>query len=96
MARQFLPLLLQTLTPHATRRSGSLGALAANRARAYAGSARGSIAHRDAGPVAAGGAFRQDVASRAYTFCAPQAMHAAFKRRDLYVTPSQRWGDPRA
>jgi Tn3 transposase DDE domain len=33
---------------------------------------------------------------RAYTFCALQAIHAAFKRRDLYVTPSERWGDPRA
>ena len=33
---------------------------------------------------------------RAYTFCALQAMHAAFKRRDLFVMPSQRWGDPRA
>jgi hypothetical protein len=33
---------------------------------------------------------------RVYTFCALQAMHTAFKRRDLYVMPSQRWGDPRA
>ena len=29
-----------------------------------------------------------------YTFCALQALHA-FKRRDLYVEPSQSWGDPR-
>ena len=33
---------------------------------------------------------------RAYTFCALQVMHAAFKRRDLYVEHSLRWGDPRA
>jgi hypothetical protein len=32
---------------------------------------------------------------RAYTFCVLQAARAAFKRRDLFVSPSQRWGDPR-
>jgi hypothetical protein len=31
-----------------------------------------------------------------YTFCVLQMLLAAFKRRDLYITPSQRWGDPRA
>jgi len=33
---------------------------------------------------------------RAYTFCVLQATVAAFKRHDLYVVPSQQWGDPRA
>jgi hypothetical protein len=32
---------------------------------------------------------------RAYTFCVLQAALAAFKPSDLYVMPSQRWGDPR-
>jgi hypothetical protein len=31
---------------------------------------------------------------RAYTFCALQATHAAFKRHDLYVVPSQRSDRP--
>jgi TnpA family transposase len=33
---------------------------------------------------------------RFYTFCALERLQDALSRRDVYVTPSERWGDPRA
>ena len=33
---------------------------------------------------------------RFYTFCALERLQDALRRRDVYVTPSERWGDPRA
>ena len=32
----------------------------------------------------------------AYTLCALERLQDSLRRRDLYVTPSERWGDPRA
>ncbi|MEZ6104224.1 MAG: Tn3 family transposase [Pirellulaceae bacterium] len=33
---------------------------------------------------------------RAYTLCVLEQLQDKLRRRDIYVTPSQRWGDPRA
>ncbi len=33
---------------------------------------------------------------KAYTFCVLERLRALLRRRDLFVSPSQRWGDPRA
>jgi len=33
---------------------------------------------------------------RFYTFCVLERLQDALSRRDVYVTPSERWGDPRA
>jgi len=33
---------------------------------------------------------------RAYTFCVLEGLRHALRRRDLFVSPSLRWGDPRA
>src|SRR5438105_7266122 len=100
MVRQFLPLLLQTLTPHATQ--GGRAVLAAweflQRLERMPTSAMHQAPLRIVTPAWWRLVVRPDgvVDRRAYTFCALQAMHAAFKRRDLFVMPSQRWGDPRA
>jgi TnpA family transposase len=37
-----------------------------------------------------------EVDRRAYTFCVLEGLRHALRRRDLFVSPSQRWGDPRA
>ena len=100
MVRQFLPLLLQTLTPHATQ--GGRAALAAweflERLERTPTPTMHLAPLRIVTPAWWRLVVRSDktVDRRAYTICALQAIHAAFKRRDLYVTPSQRWGDPRS
>jgi TnpA family transposase len=100
MVRQFLPLLLQTLTPHATQ--GGRAALAAweflQRLERMPTPAMQEAPLRIVTPAWRRLVVRPDktVDRRAYTFCALQAMHAAYKRRDLFVVPSQRWGDPRS
>jgi TnpA family transposase len=100
MVRQFLPLLLQTLTPHATQ--GGRAVLTAweflQRLERMPPPAMDQAPLRIVTPAWWRLVVRPDktVDRRAYTFCALQALHAAFKRRDLYVTPSQRWSDPRA
>ncbi|MDP9381326.1 MAG: Tn3 family transposase, partial [Chloroflexota bacterium] len=33
---------------------------------------------------------------RGYTFCVLERLQDALRRRDVYVSPSERWGDPRA
>ncbi len=33
---------------------------------------------------------------RAYTFCVLEQLREALRRRDVFVAPSERWGDPRA
>jgi hypothetical protein len=100
MVRQFLPLLMETITPHAT--TGGPAVLAA-----------WEFLHRierNASPPMHEAPLRivtpawwrlvvhpnKTIDRCAYTFCALQATHAAFKRRDLYLMPSQRRGDPRA
>jgi hypothetical protein len=98
--RQFLPLLLETITPHAA--DGGRAVLAA-------WEFLGRIEHMTTPPMHEAPlrivtpAWRRlvvrtdkSVDRRAYTLCVLQATLAAFKRRDLYVVPSQRWGDPRA
>jgi len=37
-----------------------------------------------------------EVDRRAYTFCVLERLRYALRRRDLFVSPSLRWGDPRA
>lgn len=37
-----------------------------------------------------------DVDRPAYTLCALERLQDSLRRRDLYVAPSERWGDPRA
>ncbi len=100
MVRQFLPLLLQTLTPHATQ--GGRAVVAAweflQRLERMPTPTMHEAPLRIVTPAWWRLVVRPDktVDRRAYTFCALQAMHAAFKRRDVFVMPSQRWGDPRA
>jgi hypothetical protein len=100
MVRQFLPLLLQTLTPDATQ--GGRAVLAAweflQQLERTPTPAMQQAPLRIVSPAWWRLVVRPDktIDRRAYTFCALRAMHAAFKRRDLYVMPSQRWGDPRA
>ncbi len=36
-----------------------------------------------------------DIDRRAYTFCVLEQLRTALRRRDVFVTPSQRWRDPR-
>jgi len=38
----------------------------------------------------------QVVDRRAYTFCVLERLQTGLDRRDVFVTPSERWGDPRA
>jgi hypothetical protein len=100
MVRQFLPLLLETITPQATH--GGRAVLTAweflRRMERAVTPAMHEAPLRVVAPAWRRLVLRPDgtVDRRAYTFCVLQAMHSAFKRRDLYVTPSQRWGDPRA
>jgi TnpA family transposase len=100
MVRQFLPLLLEAITPRATQ--GGRAVLAAweflQRLERTPKPAMYEAPLRIVTPAWWRLVVRPDktVDQRAYTFCALQAVHAAFKRRDLYVVPSQRWSDPRA
>jgi TnpA family transposase len=100
MVRQFLPLLLEAITPQATH--GGRAVLAAweflRRMERAATPAMHEAPLRIVTPAWRRLVLRPDrtIDRRAYTFCVLQAMHSALKRRDLYVTPSQRWGDPRA
>ena len=98
--RQFLPLLLQTITPHAT--SDGRAVLAAweflHRLERMTPPTMNEVPMRIVTPAWWRLVVRADktVDRRAHTFCVLQALHAAFKRRDLYVAPSRRWGDPRS
>jgi TnpA family transposase len=98
--RQFLPLLLQTITPHAT--AGGKAVLAAWEFLHRIERTPTPPMHEAPLRIVTPAWWRlvvhpnKTIDRRAYTFCALQATHAAFKRRDLYVVPSQRWGDPRA
>ncbi len=100
MVRQFLPLWLQTLTPHATQ--GGRAVLAAWEFPQHLERMPTLTMHEAPLRIVTPAWWRlvvrpdKTVDRRAYTFCALQAMHAALKRRDLFVIPSQRWGDPRA
>src|SRR6266567_2714983 len=100
MVRQFLPLLLETITPHPA--TGGQAVLAAweflHRIERNASAPMHEAPLRIVTPAWWRLVVRPDktIDRRAYTFCALQATHAAFKRHDLYVMPSQRWGDPRA
>jgi hypothetical protein len=100
MVRQFLPLLLETITPHAA--TGGQAALAAweflHRIERTGSPPMHEAPLRIVTPAWWRLVMRpnKSIDRRAYTFCVLQATHAAFKRRDLYVMPSQRWGDPRA
>jgi len=39
---------------------------------------------------------RRQVDKRFYTFCALERLQDSLRRRDIFVSPSERWGDPRA
>src|SRR6266851_4075976 len=98
--RQFVPLLLETITPHAA--DGGRAVLAAweflRRIERMATPPMHEAPLRIVTPAWRRLVVRADksIDRRAYTFCVLQTLLAAFKRRDLYVMPSQRWGDPRA
>ncbi len=98
--RQFVPLLLETITPHAA--DGGRAVLAAweflRRIEHMTTPPMHEAPLRIVTPAWRRLVVRADksVDRRAYTFCVLQALVAAFKRRDLYVVPGQRWGDPRA
>ena len=95
-----MPLLLETITPHAA--DGGRAVLAAweflRRIERMATPPMHEAPLRIVTPAWRRLVVRADksIDRRAYTFCVLQTLLAAFKRRDLYVTPSQRWGDPRA
>ncbi|HEY8801889.1 MAG TPA: DUF4158 domain-containing protein, partial [Candidatus Dormibacteraeota bacterium] len=98
--RQFLPLLLETITPHAA--DGGRAVLAGweflHRIERMATPPMHEAPLRIVTPAWRRLVVRADksIDRRAYTFCVLQTLLAAFKRHDLYVTPSQRRGDPRA
>jgi hypothetical protein len=95
-----VPLLLETITPHAA--DGGRAVLAAwdflRRIERLAAPPMHEAPLRIVMPAWRRLVVRADksIDRRAYTFCVLPAVLAAFKRRDLYVMPSQRWGDPRA
>jgi hypothetical protein len=99
MVRQFLPLLLETITPRAT--DGGRAALAAwdflRRIEPLPSPPMHEAPLRVVAPAWRRLVVRPDkqVDRRAYTFCALHTALGAFRRRDLYVVPSQRWADPR-
>jgi TnpA family transposase len=39
---------------------------------------------------------RRQIDKRFYTFCALERLQDGLRRRDIFVSPSERWGDPRA
>ena len=98
--RRFLPLLLETLQFHAT--DGGQSVLAAwEFLRRIEGVAKPPLREAPLGIVAQ--PWRRLVVPpdktidrRAYTLCVLEAVWAALKRRDLFITPSERWGGPRA
>jgi hypothetical protein len=98
--RQFLPPLLETITPQAA--DGGRAVLGAweflRRVEQMATPPMHEAPLRIVTPAWRRLVVREDttIDRRAYTFCVLQTLLAAFKRHDLYVTPSQRWGDPRA
>ena len=98
--RQFVPLLLETITPHAA--DGGRAVLAAweflRRIERMATPPMHEAPLRIVTPAWRRLVVRADksIDCRAHTFCVLQTLLAAFKRHDLYVTPSERWGDPRA
>jgi TnpA family transposase len=100
MIRKFLPLLLETIAPHATE--GGRAVLAAWEFLTRIERTSSPPMHEAPLRIVTPSWWRLVVRSdktidrRAYTFCVLQAAHAAFKRRDLYVMPGQRWGDLRA
>src|SRR5438128_2867601 len=87
MVRQFLPLLLDTITPHAT--TGGKAILAAleflHRIERAASAPMHEAPLRMVTPAWWRLVVRPDktIDRRAYTFCALQATHAAFKRHDF-------------
>lgn len=98
--RQFLPSLLETITPQAA--DGGQAVLAAweflRRIERMATPPMHEAPLRIVTPAWRRLVVRADksIDRRAYTFCVLQTLLAAFKRHDLYIAPSQRWGDPRA
>ena len=102
MVRQFLPALLRTITFLGTPAARPiLDAVAF--LRAIEGQKAPDLleAPLDAAPpawrrlvVRFDPAYRVD--RRAYTFAVLEQLQAALKRRDLFVSPSEKWADPRA
>lgn len=39
---------------------------------------------------------RRQIDKRFYTFCTLERLQDGLRRRDIFVSPSERWGDPRA
>jgi TnpA family transposase len=98
--RRFLPSLLRTITFHGTP-AGRPVLDALTFLRGIEGQSAPDLA---AAPRAiARGSWRRAVLDsqgqvdrHLYTFCALEVLQVQLRRRDVYVTPSDRWGDPRA
>jgi Tn3 transposase DDE domain len=98
--RRFLPLLLDTLHFQATDAGERV--LEAIRALREIDS-KHSLTEADVPTGIVTRAWRRLVLSepgkvsrRAYTFCALEALRDALHRRDVFVSRSERWGDPRS
>jgi TnpA family transposase len=98
--RRFLPKLLKTIKFHATPAGGAV-----KRALEYLESIEGErnpdmsnapidVAKRGWERIVVSEAGVID--RRAYTLCTLEQLQESLRRRDIYVAPSVRWGDPRA
>lgn len=99
--RRFLPALLQTITFDGTE-AGQPVLAALRYLKGLEGQARWKL--RDAPREVVSRAWQPVVFPhggpvadrRYYTFCVLERLHEALRRRDVFVAPSERWGDPRA
>jgi len=99
--RRFLPTLLQTVTFDGTE-AGQPVLAALRYLKSLEGQARWKL--RDAPRAVVSRAWHPfvfpqgwSVADRRYyTFCVLERLHDGLRRRDIFVAPSERWGDPRA
>jgi len=98
--RQFLPLLLQTIHFHGTK-AGQPVLEAVTYLKQIEGQRHPTL--RDAPTDVVNRAWhplvfqrRHHVADRrAYTFCSLERLHDALQRREIFISPSERWSDPR-
>jgi len=97
--RRFLPKLLNTIELHTTS-AGEVVADAVQFLTEIEGQHRHDMSGAPLG-VATKGWQRlvldgDHVDRRAYTLCVLERLQDSLRRRDVYVMPSERWGDPRA
>lgn len=97
--RRFLPKLLSTVEFHATPAGESIAA-ALEFLRSIEGSNRPDMTNAPLDVATRGwkSLVMNDgkVDRKAYTLCVMEKLQDSLRRRDIYVTPSNRWDDPRA